>query len=237
MTGELTLTGRVLPIGGLKEKLIAARRSKVNVLIFPKENLRDYDELPEYLKKGLEVHFVEYYDEVFRIAFPDEKIHAKSAASEKKLIEPQNLEKKCSALRARHLTIATLNGSFDLLHAGHLYIIYQALLQADRLILALNTDRSIQQYKSQSRPIVPLQYRLEMIAALEFVDFVTWFDETDPRDVLQKIKPDVHVNGVEYGENCIEAEVVKTLNARLHLVDRIPTLSTSSLIEKIKRCE
>jgi len=75
MTGELTLTGRVLPIGGLKEKLIAARRSKVNALIFPKENLRDYDELPEYLKKGLEVHFVETYDEVFRIAFPNEKLH------------------------------------------------------------------------------------------------------------------------------------------------------------------
>lgn len=52
MTGEITLTGKVLAIGGLKEKLIAARRSKVNVLIFPKENLRDYDELPEYLKRG-----------------------------------------------------------------------------------------------------------------------------------------------------------------------------------------
>lgn len=73
MTGELTLTGRVLPIGGLKEKLIAARRSKLTTLIFPKENLRDYDELPEYLKKGLEVHFVEHYDEVFKIAFPREK--------------------------------------------------------------------------------------------------------------------------------------------------------------------
>ncbi len=71
MTGELTLTGKILPIGGLKEKLIAARRSKVNVLVFPKENLRDYDELPDYLKKGLEVHFVEYYDDVFKIAFPD----------------------------------------------------------------------------------------------------------------------------------------------------------------------
>lgn len=69
MTGEITLTGKVLPIGGLKEKLIAARRSKINVLIFPKENLRDYDELPDYLKKGLEVHFVDYYDEVFKIAF------------------------------------------------------------------------------------------------------------------------------------------------------------------------
>jgi ATP-dependent Lon protease len=79
MTGELTLTGRVLPIGGLKEKLIAARRSKVNVLIFPKENLRDYDELPDYLKKGLEVHFVEHYDDVFKIAFPKLKVHADEA--------------------------------------------------------------------------------------------------------------------------------------------------------------
>jgi ATP-dependent Lon protease len=70
MTGELTLTGRVLPIGGLKEKLIAARRSRVKILIFPKENLRDYEELPSYLKKGLTLHFVEDYEEVRKIAFP-----------------------------------------------------------------------------------------------------------------------------------------------------------------------
>lgn len=70
MTGELTLTGKVLPIGGVKEKLIAARRSGVKTLIFPKENKRDFDELPAYIKKGLKVHFVEYYDEVFRVAFP-----------------------------------------------------------------------------------------------------------------------------------------------------------------------
>ena len=69
MTGELTLTGRVLPIGGLKEKLIAARRVGLKQIIFPKENLRDYEELPKYLKQGLIVHFVEHYDEVFRIAF------------------------------------------------------------------------------------------------------------------------------------------------------------------------
>lgn len=69
MTGELTLTGKVLPIGGLKEKLIAAKRSGVKTLIFPKENYRDYDELPDYLKKGLEVHFVEHYSEVYKVAF------------------------------------------------------------------------------------------------------------------------------------------------------------------------
>lgn len=71
MTGELTLTGRILPIGGVKEKLIAARRSGLKTLIFPKDNVRDYDELPEYLKKGLTIHYVEHYDEVFNIAFPE----------------------------------------------------------------------------------------------------------------------------------------------------------------------
>lgn len=70
MTGELTLTGKVLAIGGLKEKLIAAKRSKQKILIFPKDNQRDFDELPAYLKKGVEVHFVTHYDEVYAIAFP-----------------------------------------------------------------------------------------------------------------------------------------------------------------------
>lgn len=70
MTGELTLTGKVLPIGGVKEKLIAARRSGCKTLIFPKDNKRDFDELPKHIKEGLDVHFVEEYDQVFKIAFP-----------------------------------------------------------------------------------------------------------------------------------------------------------------------
>lgn len=71
MTGELTLTGRILPIGGVKEKMVAARRSGLKTLIFPKDNARDYDELADYIKKGLTIHFVEHYDEVFAIAFPE----------------------------------------------------------------------------------------------------------------------------------------------------------------------
>jgi ATP-dependent Lon protease len=73
MTGEITLTGKVLPVGGIKEKLIAARRSGLKVLIFPKENFRDFDELPPYIKKGIKVHFVENYDEVYAIAFSQNK--------------------------------------------------------------------------------------------------------------------------------------------------------------------
>jgi ATP-dependent Lon protease len=71
MTGELTLTGKVLPIGGVREKTIAARRVKVFELIFPAENKKDFDELPAYLKNGIKPHFVAYFDEVIRIAFAE----------------------------------------------------------------------------------------------------------------------------------------------------------------------
>lgn len=69
MTGELTLTGKILPIGGVREKTIAARRVKVYELIFPKANRRDFEELPEYLKDGIKVHFADFFDEVLKIAF------------------------------------------------------------------------------------------------------------------------------------------------------------------------
>ncbi len=69
MTGELTLTGRVLGIGGIKEKVVASRRSALKTLIFPAENQPDWEELPGYIREGLTVHFVNHYDEIFNIAF------------------------------------------------------------------------------------------------------------------------------------------------------------------------
>ena len=70
MTGELTLTGKVMPIGGVKEKTIAAKRAKIHRLIFPEQNRRDFEELPEGVRKGLTVHFVESFPEVIEICFP-----------------------------------------------------------------------------------------------------------------------------------------------------------------------
>ncbi|KAK7595172.1 hypothetical protein V9T40_001605 [Parthenolecanium corni] len=71
MTGEISLTGKVLPVGGIKEKTIAAKRSGVDCIILPEENRKDFVDLPEFITKGLEVHFVEQYDQVFKIAFPE----------------------------------------------------------------------------------------------------------------------------------------------------------------------
>jgi rfaE bifunctional protein nucleotidyltransferase chain/domain len=151
----------------------------------------------------------------------------------KKLIKPDELASKVKNIKEQGLSIATLNGSFDLLHAGHLQIIFEASQVADVLIVALNSDSSIKQYKDPKRPIVNLEYRLQMMAALGFVDYVTWFEETDPIALLEKIQPNVHVNGAEYGHNCVEAATVKKHGGKLHIVNLVPGLSTSQILDKI----
>ena len=155
--------------------------------------------------------------------------------SRKKIVEPSEIKTFVKKLRGKK--VATLNGAFDLLHAGHLDIIYKASQKADVLIVALNSDHSIKKYKDPRRPIIPLKYRLLSVAAIGFVDYVTYFHEKDPRRLLEKIKPDVHVNGKEYGINCLEKEVVEKYGGKICLVGHSIKLSTSYIIKKIKRCE
>jgi len=74
MTGELTLTGQVLPVGGIREKVIAARRSKIPELILPHANRRDFEELPDFLREGINIHFARSYREVFEIVFHEHRL-------------------------------------------------------------------------------------------------------------------------------------------------------------------
>ncbi len=113
-------------------------------------------------------------------------------------------------------------------------MLYTAACLADKLIVLLNTDESIQKYKSKDRPIIPLKYRMQMISAIEFVDYVSFFEETDPCRILSLVKPDIHVNGAEYGANCIEAKTVISNGGRIHVVDIIEGFSTTKIIKKIK---
>ena len=154
----------------------------------------------------------------------------------KKIIKPENLEDFSSSLKKEGKTIATLNGSFDLLHPGHLEIIASGAAKADVLLMLLNTDSSIRANKGNNRPIHDLSARLCLLAALELVDFVSWFDEKDPCTALKIIKPDVHVNGEEYGEDCIEADVVQHYGGKIHIVKLVSGYSTSNMIKKIKLC-
>ncbi len=157
--------------------------------------------------------------------------------SDKKILLPEQLEEKVHALKSQNKKIVTLNGSFDLLHAGHLYILHEASQQGDLLIVAVNSDLSVRAYKGPHKPIISLPHRMELLTALACVDYVTWFDESDPRAILSKIQPHVHVNGAEYGIDCIESEVVKQGGGEIYLVDRIPHLATSEIIKKIIHIE
>jgi len=100
MTGELTLTGKVLPIGGVKEKTIAARRSGVFHIILPLENKKDFEELPEYIKKGLQVSYADYYKDIFNIAF-DPDVPAAEVPKQQAKVARKPAPRKPSATKRR----------------------------------------------------------------------------------------------------------------------------------------
>jgi len=151
-----------------------------------------------------------------------------------RLVSRAELAPLTARLRTAGKRITTVNGSFDLLHVGHLHILKEASRQGDVLIVGLNSDASVKGYKSPDRPILPQDQRAEMLMALRYVDYVHIFDEPVPMAFLEEVRPDVHVNGAEYGENCIEAATVKRYGGRLHLIDRIPAHSTTDLISALR---
>ncbi|HZM94336.1 MAG TPA: bifunctional heptose 7-phosphate kinase/heptose 1-phosphate adenyltransferase [Vicinamibacterales bacterium] len=154
-----------------------------------------------------------------------------------RLVPRRALSSLAATLRARGKRIVTINGSFDLLHGGHLYILNQARRQGDVLIVGLNSDASVRGYKGPTRPIVPERRRAEMLLALRMVDYVHIFDEPNPIAFLEEVRPDVHVNGAEYGQDCVESEAVRRGGGELYLVDRVPDLSTSGLLEQLHPSE
>ncbi len=151
-----------------------------------------------------------------------------------KIVSRQRLAELCEQARKEGKNIVTCNGSFDLFHFGHLAFLENARAQGDMLVVGLNSDTSIKQYKSKDRPIVPQDQRAHILAALSIVDYVHVFDEDVPMPFLEAVKPDVHVNGEEYGKNCIEGETVKMHGGRIHLVPKVAGFSTTELIARIK---
>ncbi len=151
-----------------------------------------------------------------------------------RLLTRSQLAPLAEMLRTQGKRVVTINGSFDLMHAGHLYILEEAKAQGDVLIVGLNSDASVKRYKSKDRPIIPESERAKMLLSLRCVDYVHVFDEDVPMPFLDEIKPQVHVNGSEYGADCIEAPTVKRHGGTIHVVEKIPGLSTSQILDKIR---
>ncbi len=131
--------------------------------------------------------------------------------------------------------VVTVNGVFDLFSVAHLLLLEAARVQGDVLIVGVNSDRSVRALKGESRPIVPGEERARVVAGLRCVDAVFLFDDLDPRPWLRRIRPQVHVNSSEYGEECIEAQTLREIGASLVLCPRHTEYrSTSDVIELIR---
>jgi D-beta-D-heptose 7-phosphate kinase / D-beta-D-heptose 1-phosphate adenosyltransferase len=131
--------------------------------------------------------------------------------------------------------IVLTNGCFDLLHAGHLSLLNQAARLGDVLVLAINSDASVKRLKGPERPLVSQSDRAALLAALEFVDAVTIFDEDTPLQVLRSVRPDVLVKGADYQlTEVVGRELVESSGGRVALVPLVPEKSTSALVERIR---
>ena len=137
------------------------------------------------------------------------------------------------SLKQQGKKIVTCNGCFDILHVGHIKFLEEAKAQGDILIVGLNSDSSVKQNKGPERPINNENDRATVLAALEMVNYITIFNEKTPIELLEVIKPNIHINGEEYGENCIEAETVRKYNGKIHLIKLKKGFSTTDIINKI----
>lgn len=156
-----------------------------------------------------------------------------------KILSLEEAAEKAAELKAAGKKVVTLNGSFDLVHAGHLDMLEEAKLQGDLLFIGLNTDESIRNEKGPARPYIPQQERVALLAALVCTDYVTVVDATYkdlPSVFIRALKPDIHVNGSEYGpaETWVEKPAMDEVGAVGYTVARRPGLATSDIVAKIK---
>jgi len=152
-----------------------------------------------------------------------------------KIIERETLRNKLEALRKKGKKIAFTNGCFDILHVGHVRYLREAKKTADVLVLALNSDSSVRSIKGEKRPLVPENERAEVLAALEFIDFVTIFPELTPLELINYLKPDVLIKGGDWPEEkVVGREEIKKWGGRVAIIPEIEGKSTTNIVEKIK---
>jgi D-beta-D-heptose 7-phosphate kinase/D-beta-D-heptose 1-phosphate adenosyltransferase len=153
-------------------------------------------------------------------------------AQDKQLNRDQ-LATRVALWRANGERIVLTNGCFDLLHIGHIELLEQARRFGDRLIVAVNSDRSVRALKGPSRPIVGERERCRVLAAMTAVDAVTVFDASTPLDLIQSIRPDVLVKGGDYrAETMIGASEVESWGGVIKIVSLVEGFSTTQLIAR-----
>ncbi len=143
------------------------------------------------------------------------------------------MKRICAALRRAGKRMVFTNGTFDLLHGGHVSYLEFARRQGDVLIVGLNSDASVRRYKGPARPIQNQRDRARVLAALECVDYVVIFGEDEPRNLIGELQPDVLVKGADWAHYVSGREIVEARGGRVVLARMLTGRSTTRLIQKI----
>jgi len=139
-------------------------------------------------------------------------------------------------LRAEGKRVVFTNGVFDIMHAGHVAYLAWAREQGDALLLGVNADESVRALKGPERPLVPFADRAAVLAALRSVDAVVGFPQRTPEQILDRLKPDVHVKSAQYRlEDLPERAVVGQHGGEIRLAPHVANKSTTDLIAEIRR--
>jgi rfaE bifunctional protein nucleotidyltransferase chain/domain len=153
-----------------------------------------------------------------------------------KILSPAKMLGERQRLRAAGVRLVFTNGVFDLLHVGHVRYLAQARALGDALVVAINSDRTVQELKGADRPIFDQGERAEILAALRHVDYVTIFDEISPRRLIATLLPDVLVKGGDYELDQIHGrEEVEAAGGKVISLPFVAGASTSSLIERMRK--
>ena len=137
------------------------------------------------------------------------------------------------AWRRERKTVTFTNGCYDILHPGHIRLLEAAKSLGDVLVLALNTDASVQRMKGPSRPIHCENDRAKLAAGLEAVDAVTFFDEDTPRELIAALLPDVLVKGADWDHFVAGREEVEAAGGRVLTIPLEPGYSTTNVVSEI----
>ena len=151
-----------------------------------------------------------------------------------KLQPRASLAAECAAWRRQGVRTVLANGAFDLLHCGHVRYLEAARAHGDRLVVAVNSDRSVQQSKGPGRPIMPERERVEILSHLWMVDRICLFDEPTVAEVLGALRPAVHAKGTDYTvETVPERQVVQAYGGSTVICGDPKDHATTDLISLI----
>jgi D-glycero-beta-D-manno-heptose 1-phosphate adenylyltransferase len=130
-------------------------------------------------------------------------------------------------------TVVFTNGCYDILHPGHIRLLESARSMGDILILALNTDASVQRIKGPTRPLIHERDRAELACALAAVDAVTFFDEDTPRELIAAVLPDILIKGADWAHFIAGREEVEAAGGKVLALPLEPGYSTTGIVEEI----